>query len=128
MAGAISSLELERIENWLLAILRFAITQDETDRIAMMAAAANMDRPGKHSTQSDFSFFVRTSKEISDLIAGNNSSAKIAALRQCVRETGNERLWRALEAVLEIARPATEPPKRRHQYADDLWRGLPIRQ
>ena len=39
--------ELPRaVEEWLLSVLRFAITLDEVDRAAVLAAAADMDRRG----------------------------------------------------------------------------------
>ena len=129
MGDAIGSPERERIEEWLLAILRFAVTRDEADRAALMATAADMDRPCGHFMQSDFSFFVRTSGDICDVVAGRERVVKITVLHRYLREIGNDRLRRALAAALDIERPATTRiGKLGRPYGDDLWRGLPIRQ
>jgi hypothetical protein len=119
--------ELRKVEDWLFAILRFAITRDETDRATIMAAAARMDRPDAPLSQSDFSFFTRTSREICNAIAGRERAAKLPILDRCLREVGNDRLRRALAAALKIERPATATGKLGRRYGDDLWRGLPIR-
>lgn len=128
MGGKIYSSELKRIEDWLFAILRFAITRDETDRATIMAAAASMDRPHGHFSRSDFSFFTRTSREICDSIAARERAAKLPILERYLCDVGNDRLRCALAAALKIERPATAIGKLGRRYGDDLWRGLPIRQ
>src|SRR5258708_4145623 len=42
---------------WQLAILRFAVTLDNADRLAVMAIAGEIDRLG-HDSKPDFSFFA----------------------------------------------------------------------
>src|SRR5258708_9950368 len=50
---------------WQLAILRFAVTLDNADRLAVMAIAGEIDRLGPpHDSKPDFSFFRRTSAEL----------------------------------------------------------------
>src|SRR5258706_8195820 len=50
---------------WQLAILRFAVTLDNADRLAVMAIANEIDRLGsRHDGKTDFSFFPRTSAEL----------------------------------------------------------------
>ena len=47
---------------WQLAILRFAVTLDNADRLAVMAIASEIDRLGpQQDGSSDFNFFRRTS-------------------------------------------------------------------
>src|SRR5258705_6703641 len=47
---------------WQLAILRFAVTLDNADRLAVMAIANEIDRLGsRHHGKPGFSFFSRTS-------------------------------------------------------------------
>jgi hypothetical protein len=128
MIGGTDSSELERIEDWLFAILRFAITRDAADRSAIMAKAADMDRPRGQLMQSDFSYFVRTSSEVCDAIAGRER-ARIAVLHRYLYEIGNDRLRGALAAALNIERPVrTRMGKLGRQRSDDLWQGLTIRQ
>jgi hypothetical protein len=122
-----SEQELRKVEDWLFAILRFAITRDETDRAKIMAAATRMDRPDGPLSQSDFSFFTRTSREICDSIARHERAARLPILDRHLREVGNYRLRRALAAALKIERPATATGKLGRRHGDDLWRGLPIR-
>lgn len=86
-----------------------------------------MDRHGGLAFQSDFTFFTRASREICDLIADNEISAKTITLCRYVREIGNERLRRALEASLEIEQPTTKIRKLRSRSGEDIWKGLPIR-
>jgi hypothetical protein len=119
--------ELRKVEDWLFAILRFAVTRDEVDRATIMAAAARMDRPDGPLSQSDFSFFTKTSREICDSIARHERVAKLTIFDRCLREVGNDRLRRALAAALKNERPATATGKLGRRHGDDLWRGLPVR-
>jgi hypothetical protein len=115
---------LERIEDWLFAILRFAITRHPADRTAIMARAADMDRPGGELTQKGFSYFVTTSGKVCDAIAGEER-ARVAVLYRYLHEIGNDRLRRALAAALNIERPVrTRVGKLGGQHSDGLWEGL----
>jgi hypothetical protein len=130
--GAMGDARLEeesrKVEEWLLAILRFAITREKADRAAVLATASAMDSFGVPPVHSGFTFFVRTSTEICDLIAGGNNTANEAALHHQLSKIDNDRLRRALIAAVEIERPATaRTGKLGRRYGDDLWRGLPIR-
>ena len=50
---------------WQLAMLRFAVTLDEADGLAVMAIASEIDRLGhQHEVKPDFSFFRQTSAEL----------------------------------------------------------------
>ena len=51
---------------WQLAILRFAVTLDNADRLAVLMIAAELDRLGSADamTRPDFSFFRKTSAEL----------------------------------------------------------------
>lgn len=53
---------------WQLAVLRFAVTLDNADRLAVMAIANEIDRLATQSgaARPDFSFFRRTSAELKD--------------------------------------------------------------
>ena len=67
---------------WQLAILRFAVTWDNADRLAVMAIANEIDRLGlQHSGKADFSFFRRTSAELCAAILQPDELAS-ALLRQ----------------------------------------------
>ena len=50
---------------WQLALLRFAVTLDNTDRLAVLAIAAEMDRlHPEQDSKPAFGFFRRTSAEL----------------------------------------------------------------
>lgn len=123
----VSKQALHKVEGWLLVILRFAITRDQADRAAILAMAADLDRLGAHAARSDFAFFAKTSVEICDLIVGQNRPDRTATLRRHIGMIDNARLRRALEAALEIGRPAMNGSRARSRRTEDLWRGLPIR-
>ena len=60
---------------WHLAILRFAVTLDNTDRLNAMAIANEIDRLGReHQDGSGFGFFRKTSAELCTAILQPNES------------------------------------------------------
>jgi hypothetical protein len=121
------SKQSQRIQEWLLLILRFAITQEKVDRAPVLAAAEAMDRLSAMNGGRGFSFFVRSSREICDLIAGKHGPGECAQLRLLLRRIDDARLKRALEAVLEMERPDLKVRRPRPRRPLDLWRGLPGR-
>jgi hypothetical protein len=120
-------LELRKVEEWLFAVLRFAVTREEADRDAILAVAANMDRLGAPAERSGFAFFVRTSNEICNLIVSGHDPEDKAALCHYLNKIGNDRLRRALEGALGFQRFAQGSERMRGQHGGDLWRGLPSR-
>jgi hypothetical protein len=117
-----------RIEDWLLLVLRFAITRNQSDCVAALAAAADMNRLGGASRLPDFTFFTKASRELCDAIVEDDSPERTAALSRYMGKIENKRLRRAFEAALEIERPVIKTDKPRDRRRHDLWRGLPIRQ
>jgi hypothetical protein len=74
--------QAKTLRRWQRAILRFAVTRDDTDRSAVMAIASEIDRLGaEHDTKSDFSFFRKTSAELCSAILRPNELTP-ALLRQ----------------------------------------------
>ena len=73
--------ESRRIREWLLGILRFAVTLEQCDRAAVMYLAAEMDRFGSSTTQSRFSYFTRTSAKLCDCIIAKRDFDNLAQLR-----------------------------------------------
>jgi hypothetical protein len=73
----------KKVRDWLLAILRFAVTLRDEDRSAVMVAAEEIDRLGKSSEdQSAFKFFRNTSIEICSAILEKQNSRGSAVLYQ----------------------------------------------
>jgi hypothetical protein len=117
--------ESHRIREWLLEILRFAVTLEHRDRATVMGLAAEMDRLGPGTTQSGFSYFTRTSVEFCDGIVGNGSAENAAGLRLYIGKINDRRLRRALEAVL--FEKSNEPVRFRKLDRAYLWKGLAIK-
>ncbi len=120
----------QKARNWLLAILRFAVTLEQTDREAVLKIAHELDRPRTDSTRANFAFFTRTSLDFCDAISDKNNPERTAILRRHIARIEDSRLKRALEAAVDSGadqggsyRPMRVLPKKR--WRGDLWKGLP---
>lgn len=111
---------------WHLAVLRFAITRDNADRLAVLAVANEIDRQGRaEGGGTSFSFFRRTSAGLLAAITlRSEPGAKL--LDQYMASIGSARLRRAFTAALEIELPHTRS-FRRSRREFDLWKDLPSR-
>ena len=111
---------------WQLAVLRFAVTRDDDDRMLVLAVAGEVDRSGGASDDT-FHFFRRTTADLCRAISSQDDAQGEAVIRRFLAQVDNPRLRRAFEAA--IARDQT-PPKivaSRMKPGNDLWRGLPSR-
>jgi hypothetical protein len=112
---------------WQLALLRFAVTLDNADRLAVLAIAAEMDgldplQDGKPA----FGFFRRTSAELCAAILQPNEYSS-TLLRQYLARIDNERLSRASAAAIEADQPKVASASKSIRRDSDLWRGLSTR-
>jgi hypothetical protein len=112
---------------WQLAILRFAVTLDNADRLAVLMIAAEIDGLGpQHDGKPDFAFFRRTSMELCAAILRPNELAS-TILRQHLARIDEQRLKRIFATAIETDQPklpsAGKPAKRDNR----LWRGLTSR-
>ena len=111
---------------WHLAILRFAVTRDDLDRLNVLAIAQEMDRLGRKERDSEFCFFRRTSVELCVAIQGHGETEP-AVLRGHLARIAEPRLKQAFAAAVGMPEPDISPPKRRPKPDQDLFRGLPVR-
>ena len=89
---------------WQLAMLRFAVTLDDADRLAVMAIASEIDRLGpERGGQPDFGFFRRSSAELCAAILQPNELAATLLHRHLAR-IDDDRLRRAFAAAIEADR------------------------
>jgi hypothetical protein len=114
-----------RIRDWLLSILRFAVTLEQCDQAAVMSLAAEMDRLGSGTSQSRFGFFTRTTTNFCACIVAKGQVEKAAEPRLHIKRINDDRLRRAFEAVLFDKR--IEPAPSRKLDREDLWKGLAAR-
>jgi len=115
------------LRSWQLAILRFAVTLDNADRLRVVAVANQIDRLGRqHEDEPEFGFFRNTSSEVCAAILQRDETADVI-LRQCLARIDDLRLKRALAAALGFEQGEPGSVKRPSKPATDLWRGLSSR-
>jgi hypothetical protein len=112
---------------WQLAILRFAVTLDNADRLAVLAIANEIDRLGpQHDGKPDFNFFRRTSAELcAAILRPNELTSKL--LRQYLARIDDDRLKRTFAAAMEADQPTVSSADKPIKRDKSLWRGLSSR-
>jgi hypothetical protein len=108
---------------WQLAILRFAVTLDNADRLAVQAIASEIDRLGpQHDDKPDFSFFRRTSAELCIAILRPNELTP-TLLRQYLARIDDTRLRRVFAATIDADQPQLSSVSKPFKRDKGLWRG-----
>jgi hypothetical protein len=93
----------KKVRDWLLAILRFAVTLHDADRSAVLVIAEEIDKLGSRAEdQSAFKFFRRTSTELCSAILDKQNSMRSAILRLHLKRIDDCRLRRAFEAAIKF--------------------------
>ena len=109
---------------WQLAILRFAVTLDNADRLAVLAIASEIDALGpKHDNKPDFGFFRKTSAELCAAILRPNELTS-TVLRQYLARIDDDRLKRVFAAAIDADRPKVSSVGKPSRRKNGLWRGL----
>ncbi|UWU94539.1 hypothetical protein [Bradyrhizobium sp. CB1015] len=113
---------------WKLALLRFAVTRDESDRLNVAALAAELDRlNGRHAADETFHFFRRTSSQLCAAIGGQLQNTADILDRFC-KQIEEPRLRLAFAAAVGITHSDPAPSQvSRPKRNPDLFRGLPAR-
>src|SRR5260370_7440924 len=94
---------------WQLAILRFAVTLDNANRLAVMAIANEIDRLGsQHDGKPDFNFFRRTSADLCAALLRPNELTP-TDFRQYLDRIPHNRLNRAFPPAIQPAQPNFSP-------------------
>jgi len=109
-----------RIREWLLLLLRFAITCDPKDQAAAFAMADEIDALGHQWRPSAPSFFRRTSGEVCEAIIALEDPRRITILKKHIVRIDDPRLRRAFQATVDLdrgSRPAATEHKRQHFWA-----------
>lgn len=109
-----------------MALLRYAITLDDEDRLVALAAASEIDKSGTRQS-GDFRFFHRTSARLCEAMA-NPGRGSTDVLRCHLDRMSDERMKRAFAAVLDLDldQAVTQHVARalRGPERPDLWKGL----
>ena len=117
--------QTHRVDDWLLAILRFSLTLQAKDKAAVQAMADELDRLGFVARRPEFSFFLRTSTELCNAIADLSYPERNAVLRRHLARIEDPRLRVAFSAATELERsnaPRPTMPLRRSNAPQRLMR------
>jgi hypothetical protein len=118
-----SEWHVRTLRAWQLAMLRFAVTLDNADRLAVMAIASEIDRLGcQHDGKPDFGFFRRTSAELCATILQPNEFTP-AVLRQYLVRIDDDRLKRVFAAIC-ADEPKVSSVAKSRKRDNDPFRGL----
>lgn len=117
-----------KIREWLLVLLRFAVTRDLVDRSAALALADELDAIGLCWRPAAPSFFRRTSQEVCAAIdiAGSAQSAPI--LYRHITRIEDARLRRAFAAAVGLKLLPRRHAGKSKAKSGDLWKGLTHKQ
>jgi hypothetical protein len=111
---------LGRIREWLLLLLRFAVTRDSQDEAAAHALADQIDAVGLQSQLSAPTFFHRTTLELCNAVtAPERDPQRQATLARHLSRIDDARLKRAFAAAVDFRKPKSGDGKR-----EGLWTGL----
>jgi len=114
------------VRDWQLAMLRFALTLDDADRLAVLAIAREIDDLAPpHAGKPDFGFFRRTSATLCATLVQPDEPG-CAVLRQFLARIDDDRLKRAFAAAMEIDVPKPSVVNAVH-HDPGLWKGLSSR-
>ena len=91
-----------KVREWLLVLLRFAVTREPADQSAALAVADELDSLGVRGKRMAPSFFLRTSKEVCEAIRAAGDGRDNAVLRRHVARIDDPRLRRAFQAAVGL--------------------------
>jgi len=116
----------KKIREWQLLLLRFAITHEPADQIAVLAHAEELDSVGLWWRPTAPSFFRRTSQEVCAAIQAAGAPRQTAVLRKHISRIADPRLRRAFAAAVGLQEASVKQRalKTRKRKNSDLWKGL----
>jgi hypothetical protein len=112
---------------WQLAMLRFAVTLDGSDRLNVAALAAELDRLGRRRDVDDtVHFFRRTTSKLCAAINRQQQNAE-ATLDGFCDQIEEPRLRLAFAAAIRVTHTHPAPSEARPKRRLNLFKGLPAR-
>ncbi len=116
-----------KVREWLLLLLRFAVTREATDQVAALALADQLDSLGTGWRRAKPGFFVKTSIEVSNAVLAVRDGENNSVLRRHLARIDDPRLRRAFRAAVGL-HDASELQEKSAQTKGrndpDLWKGL----
>ena len=110
-----------QVREWLLLLLRFAVTTDPKDLSATLALADEIDARGLQWRPSAPTFFRRTTTEVCNAITTVDDPNSAPILKRHLARIDNPVLKRAFRAAVNI----DERNASSQRNSRDLWIGLP---
>lgn len=108
-----------QLRDWMLCLLRFAITQMPEDQVEVLALATELDTQGDPG---GLTFFQRTSVAVCHAIIVRDENGK-HILRQFISRIEEPRLRSAISAA--VALDINSKKQKREARRSLLWQGLP---
>jgi hypothetical protein len=99
-----------KVREWLLLLLRFAVTREATDQAAALALADQLDSLGMGCKRAKPGFFFKTSIEVSNAILALRDRENDNVLRTHLARIDDPRLKRAFRAAVGL-HDAPETPR-----------------
>jgi hypothetical protein len=113
---------VRRVQEWLLLLLRFAITRHPDDQEAALRTAGEIDSLGIKDGSSAPSFFRRSTTEVCGAIAASeHGSERHEILTKHLARIEDPRLRRAFRAGVDLDESSQQRTVRARRQ--DLWRG-----
>jgi hypothetical protein len=119
-----------KVREWLLLLLRLAVTREATDQVTALAMADQLDSLGIGWKRAKPSFFVKTSIEVSNAILAVRDGDNNTVLRRHLARIDDPRLRRAFRAAVglqETSEMQEESAEDKRRKYPDLWKGLPTK-
>jgi hypothetical protein len=110
------------ISEWLLLLLRFAVTRDAKDEAAASAMADEIDALGQRCRPSGPRFFRRTTDEVCKAITAPADAERATILKKHLARIDDPRLRRAFAAATDAER--RQSPAFSKIDGQRLWAGL----
>jgi len=110
-----------QVREWLLLLLRFAITTDPKDLSMTLALADEIDARGLEWRPSAPSFFRRTSNDVCKAITALDDPKRTAILKRHLARIDDPALRRAFRAAVNFDERAASSQRNPR----NLWFGLP---
>jgi len=90
-----------KLRDWLLAIVRFALSRDEADRQTILALAEELDGLGSLPGRASFSFFRRATADLERAIADREDPHRTAIVRRLLATIDDHRLKQVVAAAVD---------------------------
>ena len=112
-----------KVREWLLLLLRFAVTREPSDQSAALAMAVT-ELLGA-AVEARGATFSGQDHEVCRAILAVNDGHNSAVLKMHAARIADPRLRRAFQAAVGFQQASTAQQESRERKAPNLWKGLP---